>query len=117
MFSAKFGRGNIPEGSLEEVRWSTGTRQDWNVFHTKPPPRIEYSIIAQGSGGTIRLTHEQLAELVGTTRETVTKVLGELVVRGLVQLRRGKIVVTKPRELQDLAATGGLTLATGGHRR
>jgi CRP/FNR family cyclic AMP-dependent transcriptional regulator len=41
----------------------------------------------------IRLTHEQLAELVGTTRETVTKLLGELRAAGLVRLRRGGFVV------------------------
>ncbi len=28
--------------------------------------------------GEVRLTHEQLADLVGTTRETTTKLLGEL---------------------------------------
>jgi len=41
----------------------------------------------------VRLTHEQLAELVGTTRETTTKLLGELRDAGLVALRRGGIVV------------------------
>ena len=83
------------------------------------PDRIASSLarLAHGGGGTIRLTHEQLAELVGTTRETVTKVLGELVARGLVQLRRGRIVVTNPQDLRGLAAAGGLTLAIGGYRR
>lgn len=51
----------------------------------------------------VRLTHEQLAELVGTTRETTTKVLGDLQDRGLLSLRRGKIVISDPRRLEELA--------------
>lgn len=41
----------------------------------------------------VRLTHEQLAEFVGTYRETVTKVLNELREQGLIALQRGKIVL------------------------
>ena len=41
----------------------------------------------------VRLTHEQLAELVGTTRETTSKVLGDLREAGVVRLRRGGLVV------------------------
>jgi CRP/FNR family transcriptional regulator, cyclic AMP receptor protein len=44
-------------------------------------------------GHEVRLTHAQLADLVGTTRETTTKVLGDLQARGAVALRRGKVVV------------------------
>lgn len=53
--------------------------------------------------GEIRLTHEQLADLVGTTRETTTKLLGELRDAGLVQLRRGGIVVLDHAELRAIA--------------
>ncbi|MDP9497023.1 MAG: Crp/Fnr family transcriptional regulator [Actinomycetota bacterium] len=48
----------------------------------------------------VRLTHEQLADLVGTTRETTTKLLGELRDAGVVQLRRGGIVVLDDAELR-----------------
>ncbi len=44
-------------------------------------------------GAEVRLTHEQLADLVGTTRETTTKLLGELRDAGLVRLRRGAVIV------------------------
>ena len=44
-------------------------------------------------GTEVRLTHAQLADLVGTTRETTTKVLGDLQDRGIVALRRGRVVV------------------------
>jgi len=49
--------------------------------------------LAGHRGHEVRLTHAQLADLVGTTRETTTKVLGDLQARGLVLLRRGKVVV------------------------
>jgi CRP/FNR family cyclic AMP-dependent transcriptional regulator len=54
----------------------------------------------------IRLTHEQLAELVGTTRETVTKLLGELRAAGLVRLRRGGLVVLDLPRLRAAAEHG-----------
>lgn len=44
-------------------------------------------------GQQITLTHEQLAALVGTSRETATKVLGEFAERGLLRLGRGRITV------------------------
>ncbi|MDP9498317.1 MAG: helix-turn-helix domain-containing protein, partial [Actinomycetota bacterium] len=53
--------------------------------------------------GEIRLTHEQLADLVGTTRETTTKLLGELRDAGLVQLRRGGIAVLDHDQLRATA--------------
>jgi CRP/FNR family transcriptional regulator, cyclic AMP receptor protein len=53
---------------------------------------------------SVRLIHEQLADLVGTTRETTTKVLGDLRDRHLIQIRRGRIEVLDPVRLVDLAA-------------
>ena len=41
----------------------------------------------------VSLTHGQLAALVGTSRETVTKVLGDFADRGLVRLHRGRIIL------------------------
>jgi CRP-like cAMP-binding protein len=44
-------------------------------------------------GELIRLTHEQIAALVGTCRETTTKVLGEFADRGLLRPGRGRITL------------------------
>jgi CRP-like cAMP-binding protein len=49
--------------------------------------------------GSIPLTQEQLAEMAGTSRATVNRVLGEEQERGTVQLRRGKTLVLEPAEL------------------
>jgi CRP-like cAMP-binding protein len=59
--------------------------------------------LAGSHGREVRLTHAQLADLVGTTRETTTKVLGDLRTRGTVALRRGRVVVLDVDALRELA--------------
>lgn len=49
-----------------------------------------------GRGVQVVLTHEQIAALTGTSRETATKVLGEYAERGLLRLSRGKVTVLDP---------------------
>lgn len=51
----------------------------------------------------ITLTHEQLAALAGTSRETTTKVLHEFADRGLLRLARGRVTVLDPARLHDEA--------------
>jgi CRP/FNR family transcriptional regulator, cyclic AMP receptor protein len=41
----------------------------------------------------VALSHEQIAALVGTTRETATKILDDFADRGLIRLGRGKITL------------------------
>jgi CRP-like cAMP-binding protein len=50
----------------------------------------------------VRYTHEQLAEMMGTYRETVTKILNEFRAAGWVELRRGKILVLDRMALESL---------------
>lgn len=57
----------------------------------------------RGRSVAVRITHEQLADLVGTTRETTTKVLGELRDREVIALRRGRVLVHDPDTLRALA--------------
>ena len=51
----------------------------------------------------VRLTHEQLAALAGTSRETTTKVLGEFAEQGLIRLGRGQVSILDPETLRSLA--------------
>ncbi|WP_312863012.1 Crp/Fnr family transcriptional regulator [Spinactinospora alkalitolerans] len=56
-----------------------------------------------GEGGrpvSVKLTHEQLARLTGTTRERTTKALGDLAGQGLIRLRRGSVLVLDPDGLR-----------------
>ena len=55
--------------------------------------------------GQVRITHEQLAALVGTSRETTTKVLGDLAGQGLIELGRGRISVLDLDRLRELGGT------------
>lgn len=48
---------------------------------------------ASEGAGEVPLTQEQLAELAGTTRATVNRVLREEAKRGTVELRRGRTIV------------------------
>ncbi len=69
------------------------------------PARIcsTLATLAGSPPAPVRLTHDQLADLVGTTRETTTKVLGDLKERRLIQLRRGRIQVLDPVAVLGLA--------------
>lgn len=64
---------------------------------------VELSGTYARADGEIPLTQEQLAELAGTSRATVNKVLREEQVRGTVELRRGKTLVLQPNELAGRA--------------
>jgi len=52
----------------------------------------------------IRLTHDDLAAAVGSVRETVTKVVGELAREGYIKSGYGKITLTDLKGLEDLAS-------------
>jgi CRP-like cAMP-binding protein len=49
----------------------------------------------------ITITHEQLAALVGTSRETATKALGDLADQCIIKLGRGKITILDRLRLAD----------------
>lgn len=54
-----------------------------------------------GRGVQVKLTHEQLAALAGTSRETTTKILGEFAEAGLVALGRGRINVLDADRMRE----------------
>jgi len=54
---------------------------------------------SQGVRLGIKLSHQDLANVIGSTRETVTVVLGELQLEGLVKVGRRKIELVKPESL------------------
>ncbi|MFD8769434.1 MULTISPECIES: Crp/Fnr family transcriptional regulator [Microbacterium] len=60
--------------------------------------RVSAALVAAGERRrdgrvVVRLTHLQLADLMGVTRESVSRVLGDLAARDLVSLGRGRVVV------------------------
>jgi CRP/FNR family cyclic AMP-dependent transcriptional regulator len=53
---------------------------------------------------TMALTHEELANLAGTSRETVTRVLGKLQREKLIQIHGSSILILAPEKLAELSA-------------
>jgi len=56
-----------------------------------------------GRGVQIKLTHEQLAALAATSRETTTKILGDFADQGLITLGRGRITILNRDRLRALS--------------
>jgi CRP/FNR family transcriptional regulator, cyclic AMP receptor protein len=59
----------------------------------------ELSEVYAGRDSVIPLTQEQLAEMAGTSRATVNRVLREEQERGTVELRRGRTAVLDPEAI------------------
>jgi CRP-like cAMP-binding protein len=58
---------------------------------------------ASMAGAEVALTQEDLASLAGTSRATVNRVVGEAEKAGLVELRRGRVIVLDPEGLERRA--------------
>ncbi|WP_105317371.1 helix-turn-helix domain-containing protein [Thermus tenuipuniceus] len=58
-------------------------------------------------GLVLRATHDELAAAVGSVRETVTKVIGELTREGYIRSGYGKIVLKDIKGLKELARSRG----------
>jgi CRP/FNR family transcriptional regulator len=92
-------------GRLRQV-WS----QVQELSHSSADDRIRTGILqlsrkhgvqdARGIIINLKITHQELAELVGTSRETVTRTLARLQKKGIVQLDHRRIILLKPKELQ-----------------
>jgi CRP-like cAMP-binding protein len=54
-------------------------------------------------GAEVPLTQEDLASLAGTSRATVNRVVGEAEKEGLVEVRRGRVIVLDPEGLERRA--------------
>jgi len=61
-----------------------------------PAPRFGHAVV-------VRLTHEQLAGLLGATRESTSKIMADFAARNLVRQGRGRIVIQDPAALHGVA--------------
>ena len=65
--------------------------------------------LADESGGpkvTRRLTHHTIAQMIGSSRETVSRAMRELVDRGLIETTRREISIKNRDGLASLAGAG-----------
>lgn len=75
----------------------------WSLTRTAP---------TDSTAEPVRLTHQQLAGLIGATRERTTTALGELAEHELIRPRRGKILITDRQRLGTYAEGSGRTAIT-----
>jgi CRP/FNR family transcriptional regulator, cyclic AMP receptor protein len=59
---------------------------------TKPEPRLK-----------VRLTHEEIAQMIGTSRETVTRLFAEMKKRQIVQSKGSTLVIHNTAALREIA--------------
>ena len=67
--------------------------------------RLDQRLAARllGHGGTLRLTHQQLADELGTAREIVSRVIAQFADEGLVRSGRQEIEILDPVRLRERA--------------
>lgn len=67
---------------------------------------LQWAVDGRESNGEIRmklaLTHEEVAQLIGTSRETVTRTLGELKKRKVLELNGSTLVIRNKQALEKM---------------
>jgi CRP/FNR family transcriptional regulator len=67
---------------------------------------LQWAADGRASQGVIRLklalTHEEVAQLIGTSRETVTRTLGELKKRKVLELHGSTLVIRDKAALEHM---------------
>jgi CRP-like cAMP-binding protein len=84
-----------------------------NLAFLKAPRRVARTLLdlAQGQGQrapegitlNLRFTRQELAELAGVTRETLTRLLMKFQEQGILTIERRKLFIPDPKKLEDLA--------------
>lgn len=75
----------------------------WEMRHLPVGGRLARLLLGLAQGGEIPFSHQDLARMVGATRETVTKLLGEWALEGWVELGYRRVEVLDPKALARLA--------------
>jgi CRP/FNR family cyclic AMP-dependent transcriptional regulator len=94
--------------SLLEVmakRLSDAEERLADVAYKSVPARIATTLLrlAGDDNEPVRLSHQDIADMVGTYRETTTRILNELRVEGLIELKRMQISIVDVEGLREVA--------------
>ncbi len=94
--------------ACRELRWVGLSRSaDWRVASLMLVLAEERGTPGPIPGFKMTLTHEGLAQMVGTTRETVTRVIARFRKQGFIQVRGATILLSNVAALQDIAGKPG----------
>jgi CRP/FNR family transcriptional regulator len=69
---------------------------EWCALHGETTPR--------GIRIKVLLTHEEVAQMIGTTRETVTRLLSDFKRRNIIEVKGSTIVILRKAELEALVS-------------
>lgn len=61
-------------------------------------------LVVAGMRLAVHMTHEEIGESIGASRETVSRVLGDFRRKRLIQIRGGTIVILQPQQLRGLTS-------------
>ncbi len=77
-----------------------------DVAYKSVPARIATTLLrlSGDAGDAVKLSHQDIADMVGTYRETATRILNELRAEGLIELKRMRIDIVDAGRLEDVAA-------------
>ncbi|MCQ2514955.1 MAG: Crp/Fnr family transcriptional regulator [Ruminococcus sp.] len=64
--------------------------------------RIAQLLIESEAGGEIKLTHEEMAAVVGVSRVTVSKILGKFVKSGIISTEYGRVIIKNRDRLSEI---------------
>lgn len=78
-----------------------------NVLHSLEPRFCRWLLHVhdRSGGGDVPLTQEMLAEMLGVQRTTVTAVAAALQAKGLIQTRRGRVVILDRDGLESISCS------------
>jgi CRP/FNR family transcriptional regulator len=94
--------------ACRELRWVGLSRSaDWRVASLFLAWCEERGTPGPVPGFKMSLTHEEVAQMVGTTRETVTRVFARFRKQGFIQVRGATILVYNMAALRDIAGKAG----------
>lgn len=65
--------------------------------------RIARILLENETNGIISLTHEEIADVVGVSRVTVSKILGKLTKKGILSTEYRKIIIKDTKYLEEIS--------------
>ena len=91
---------SLISGNFSELMWLMEQIM-WKSFDKRLAAFLLEEIAIEG-GNNLKITHEKIANHMGTAREVVTRMLRYFQSEGMVKLTRGAIEVTDRKQLEDL---------------
>ena len=92
---------DLMSSHFSEVMWLM-EQVMWKSFDKRLADFLVQECVLEGEN-TLRITHEKIANHMGTAREVVTRMLRYFQSEGMVKLTRGAVEITDLKKLEDLA--------------